>query len=290
MTGTSARGTLLIGALALAWGSNFLWIKVALAVFSPLQITAGRMVLGGVVLLAIIVVRREKLPWDRRLWGHLFVAALVGNAVPYLSFALGETRVDSGIAGALNATTPLWTLGLSYVFRLAGRLTALQVAGLALGFAGSLMIFTPWDAGAVDIVGAAFCLLAALSYGVSYLYMSRYLANEDMSPTVLSTGQLLAASVLTVACLPFDSSGVPAWSVGPWLALVVLGVAGSGLAYVLNYALIRTEGAVGASVVTYLIPVTSLGLGFLVLREGVPLLSLLGVAVILVGVWASRRG
>lgn len=286
---TSAKGTLLIATLALVWGSNFLWIKVALEAFSPIQLTAARLVLGALVLLAVIAIRREKLPRDLPTWGHLIVAALVANAAPYLLFALGETRVDSGIAGSLNATTPLWTLALAFAFRQSSRLTVVQVAGLVLGFVGCLLIFTPWDTGSVDTLGALYCLLAALSYAISYIYMSRFLTPRNLTPTVLSTGQTIAASVLTAATLPIDSAGTPTWSAGPWIALAVLGVLGTGLAYIINYALIRAEGPVRASAVTYLIPVTSVALGFLVLHESVPALSLLGVTIILIGIRASRR-
>lgn len=284
----SGRGALLIAALALMWGSNFLWIKVALESFSPIQLTVVRMALGALVLLGIVAVRRDKLPADRATWGHLSVAALVANAVPYLLFALGETRVDSGIAGALNATTPLWTLALGFLVRQSTKLAAGQVLGLILGFAGSLLIFHPWDAG-IDPLGALFCLLAALSYGISYLYMSRFLTPRNLTPTVLSASQLVAATGLTALTLPLDTAAAPTWSGIPWASLAILGVVGTGLAYVVNYALIRTEGPVGASVVTYLVPIASLALGFVLLDESAPVPALLGVAVVLVGVWASRR-
>lgn len=286
---TSTRGTLLIGVLALVWGSNFLWIKIALDAFSPIQLTFARMVLGALVLLAVITIRRDKLPHDLPTWGHLFVAALVANAAPYLLFALGETRVDSGIAGALNATTPLWTLALAFAVRQSTQVSVLQFAGLILGFVGSLLIFTPWDAGSVDTLGALYCLLAAFSYGVSYTYMSRYLTSRSLTPTVLSTGQLIAASILTAATLPLDTRSVPVWSLGPWFALVALGLIGTGLAYVINYAVIRAEGPVRASTVTYLVPVTSVTLGFLAVHESIPSLALLGIGVILFGVRASRN-
>lgn len=286
---TSARGTLLIATLALVWGSNFLWIKIALEAFSPIQLTAARMILGALVLLAVITIRRDKLPRDLPTWGHLFVAALVANVAPYLLFALGETRVDSGIAGSLNATTPLWTLAIAFGLRQSNRLTVLQVAGLVLGFAGCLLIFTPWDAGTVDALGALYCLLAALSYAVSYLYMNRFLTPRNLTPTVLSAGQIIAASLLTAVCLPIDSAGTPRWSVGPWVSLAVLGVLGTGLAYIINYALVRSEGPVGASLVTYLVPITSLALGSLFLHEPVRLISAVGVVAILFGVRTSRN-
>lgn len=287
---TSVRGPLLIATLALVWGSNFLWIKVALEAFSPIQLTVARMVLGALVLLGVVAIRRDKLPADLPTWGHLFVAALVANAAPYLLFALAETRVDSGIAGALNATTPLWTLALAFLVRQSSRLNGLQVLGLVLGFAGSLLIFTPWDAGSVDTLGALFCLLAALSYGISYLYMSKYLTPKNLTPTVLSTSQLIAASVLTALTLPLDTASAPKWSWVPWLSLAILGVLGTGLAYIINYVLIRTEGPVGASVVTYLVPVASVAFGVAFLSEPVRLLSVLGMAVTMLGIWTSRQG
>ncbi|MFI7679940.1 DMT family transporter [Actinophytocola sp. NPDC049390] len=286
---TSVRGPLLIATLALVWGSNFLWIKVALDAFSPIQLTVARMVLGALVLLAVVAIRRDKLPADLPTWGHLFVAALVANAAPYLLFALGETRVDSGIAGALNATTPLWTLALAFLVRQSSRLSGLQVLGLVLGFLGSLLIFTPWDASSVNTLGALFCLLAALSYGISYLYMSKYLTPKNLTPTVLSTSQLIAASVLTALTLPLDTAGAPTWSWVPWLSLAILGVLGTGLAYIINYALIRTEGPVGASVVTYLVPITSVVFGIAFLSESISLPPFIGIAVILLGVRMSRR-
>lgn len=119
--------------------------------------------------------------------------------------------------------------------------------------------------------------------------MSRYLTSHNLSPTVLSASQLIVASVLTAVALPFDSANMPTWSVGPWTALAILGVIGTGLAYVINYALIRTEGPVGASIVTYLVPVASVVLGFLALGERVSTLSILGVTTILLGVRVSRQ-
>jgi drug/metabolite transporter (DMT)-like permease len=286
---TSTRGTLLIATLALVWGSNFLWIKIALEAFSPIQLTAARMILGALVLLAIITTRREKLPRDLPTWGHLFIAALVANTAPYLLFAIGETRVDSGIAGALNATTPLWTLALVFLTRQSTRIHVPQASGLALGFLGCLLMFAPWDAESIDTLGALYCLLAALSYGISYVYMSRYLTPRNLTPTILSTGQLIAASVLAAATLPIDSASPSSSGTTPWLALVALGVVGTGLAYIINYALIRTEGPVRASVVTYLVPVASISLGYLILNEVIPISSLIGATAILVGTKLSRR-
>ena len=103
--------------LALLWGSSFLWIKLALDGLSPVQLVLVRLALSAAVLLLVVRVRRLRLPRDRTTWLHLTVAALVANAIPYLLFAIGEQTVSSSLAGALNATTPLWTLGIGLAAR-----------------------------------------------------------------------------------------------------------------------------------------------------------------------------
>ena len=92
--------------LALLWGSSFLWIKLALDGLSPVQLVLARLALGAAILVLVVRLRRLRLPHDKITWLHLTVAALVGNAIPYLLFAIGEQTVSSSLAGALNATTP----------------------------------------------------------------------------------------------------------------------------------------------------------------------------------------
>lgn len=283
------RGPLLVAGLALLWGSNFAWIKVSLEAFTPAQITFGRMLLGALVLGAVMAVRRDRFPSDVRTWSHLTVAALIANAVPYLLFALAETRVDSGVAGVVNATTPLWTLALVAALGQGMPVGRAQLVGFVLGLAGCVVLFAPWDVGTVDTLGAVYCLLAALSYAASFVYMARYLTPRALTPTVLSAAQLLAATGWTLLPLALGHSAAPSFEVRPVLALVVLGVLGTGAAYVLNYALIRSDGAARASVVIYLLPVVSLALGATLLGESLTVGLVVGTALILLGVVLSRR-
>jgi drug/metabolite transporter (DMT)-like permease len=127
------------------------------------------MLLGALILLVVVVITHDRLPHDRSTWGHLTVAALVANAAPYLLFALGETRVDSSIAGVMNATTPLWTLALAAATRPAESIPPTQVAGFVLGLIGCTVIFAPWNSGTIDPLGTFYCLLAAVSYAISYV-------------------------------------------------------------------------------------------------------------------------
>jgi drug/metabolite transporter (DMT)-like permease len=133
-----------IALLALIWGSAFLWIKLADRGFSAVEVTLARLALGAAVLFAIVRVRREQVPRSGRLWAQIAVAALSANAVPYLLFAVAEQTVDSSTAGIINATTPLWTVVLALAVRHQKSVTGWQAAGLVVGFAGAVLIFTPW--------------------------------------------------------------------------------------------------------------------------------------------------
>ena len=110
----SRGGILRLTLLALLWGSGFLWIAIALRGLSPVQITLARLAMGAAVLVVLVYARGGRLPTGRRLWVHLVVAAFFANALPYYLFGVAEQQVDSGVAGVINATTPLWTLVLAY--------------------------------------------------------------------------------------------------------------------------------------------------------------------------------
>jgi drug/metabolite transporter (DMT)-like permease len=287
---TSRRGVVLVAVLALIWGSNFLWIKVALDGLSPVQLTLARMAAGALVLAVIVRARAESAPTDRRFIGHITVAALVGNVVPYLLFAIGEQTVDSALAGVLNATTPLWTVLVAVLAGQERNLTSTRVVGLAVGFVGALVIFQPWTLDGGDNLGGQLaCLAAAASYGVSYVYIARFLTPRRLSPFVLAYGQMIAATVLLVpAALVAGRQSIEV-DASVLAALAMLGFVGTGLAYVINYIIIARDGATVASTVTYLLPVVAVVLGAVVLDEAITVAMLVGTTIVLVGVALARR-
>jgi drug/metabolite transporter (DMT)-like permease len=279
-----------IALLALIWGSAFLWIKLADRGFSAVEVTLARLALGAAVLFAIVLARREKIPRSARLWVHIAVAALFANAVPYLLFAVAEQHVDSSTAGIINATTPLWTITLALAVRHQKSVTSWQAAGLIVGFAGAVLIFTPWrtTSGLVS-AGGLECLAASISYAVSYIYMDRFLARRGIGSVLLSACQLLAASVMLAIALAITGVQTPHVTAENVAAIAVLGIIGTGFAYVLNYQIITSEGATVASTVTYLLPVVAIVLGVLVLGESVTVAVLVGIALVLAGVALTRR-
>ena len=154
--------------LALIWGSNFLWIKLGIRGMSPVELTLARFVLGAAVLFPVMAHRHEALPRTPRLWAHIVMAALFANAAPYLLFALGEEHTASSAAAILNATTPLWTVITALAVRHGPAVRVPLVIGLIAGFAGTLLIFAPWQAPSdITSAGGIECLTAAVSYGIS---------------------------------------------------------------------------------------------------------------------------
>ena len=285
------RGSVVrLGLLALCWGSSFLWIKLALRGFSPVQIVLGRIVLGALVLLVLVRARGYRLPRQPSLWGYLFGAALVSNVAPFLLFAIGEQRVDSGLAGVLNGTTPLWTFAIALAVRHERHAAPARVLGLVLGFGGVLLIFAPWQGGATgSTLGALACLTAGASYGVSYVYMDRFLAGRDLAPIVLSASQLSAATLLMLFLVPAGGLGQPHLRMDAVVAVVLLGVICTGATFVLNYRLIADEGATATSTVAYLLPVVAVILGALALGEPLTPHVVAGMVVVLVGVGLARH-
>jgi drug/metabolite transporter (DMT)-like permease len=276
--------------LALLWGSGFLWIKLSLRGFTPVQISLIRLALGAAVLAPIALTRGMRFPRDRATWGHLFAAAAVANAIPYTLFGIGEQTIGSNVAGVLNATTPVWTILIAFLAGTDRRISVWRGVGIALGFAGTVLIFTPWQsAGEIASWSGLGCLAASASYGLSYVYMGRYLAGRGLPPIVLSASQLAAGAVLMALVVPIGGLTAPTWRLDAVAALLILGVLGTSLAYVLNYRLIQDEGAARASVTTYLLPVVALILGALVVHESITLAMIAGMLLVLIGVALVNR-
>lgn len=285
------RAPLLVATLALLWGSGFFWIKISLTGLSPFQLTFARLALGAVVLGVIVAARRLALPRSRYMWGHLTVAALISNALPYTLFAVAEQTVPSSLAGTANATTPLWAALFAYVTARSDRpFSAARITGVLVGFVGALILLSPWNVSDIgSAVGVLLSLGAAFSYGLSYVYQGRYVTNRGYSPLVLAFGQLCASSILLALTLPFGEYSVPRLTGTVIVAILALGILGTGAAYVINYSLITTEGPTAASVVTYLVPVISVALGATFLAEPTGPSLLGGGALILLGVALVQR-
>jgi drug/metabolite transporter (DMT)-like permease len=274
--------------LSAIWGASFLFIKVALADVPALDIAFIRIALGAITLVTILAVRRERLPRDPAAWTRLFVAALLFNSVPYSLIAFGETRISSVLAGLWNATTPLMTLVAITALLPGERPTRARTIGILLGFAGVVVVLGPWEhLGGGALAGDLAMLGASACYGLGFTYARRHLASRPESSLALSTAQLLCATAQLALVAPVVAGAPASVSTDSALSLVGLGVAGTGIAYVLNYHMIRTVGPAIASTVTYVIPLFATVLGVAVLGERLLWHEPVGATVVLLGVWIS---
>ena len=275
--------------LAVIWGSSFLCIKVLGEAWAPLHVALGRVALGALFLVGVLVVRRVALPRGR-VWLHLAVVALLMNAVPFTLFAYGETKVSSVLAGLWNATTPLWTLVVVLVLLREERPGGRRLAALAGGFAGVTLLLGPWKGlEGDDLLGHLACLAAAACYGLGLPYTRRHLSGRPEGGVPLAAAQLLCGTAMLAVVAPLSGMPTTALDAGELASLAVLGVLGSGVAYVLTHAIVRAAGPMTFSTVTYLIPVVSTALGVAVLSEPLGWNEPAGAAVVLAAMWWSSR-
>ncbi|MFJ6199838.1 DMT family transporter [Micromonospora sp. NPDC092111] len=290
----AALGSWLPGFLALAaiWGSSFLFIKVGIEELHPLHLTLYRVATGAATLLVVLVLLRDRLPREPRVWAHLVVVAAFGVAIPFTLFGFGEQRVESMLAGIWNATTPLIVLPLAVLAFRTERLTTRSAVGLGLGFLGVLVVLGVWEGvGGAHFTGQLMCLGAAACYGVAIPYQKKFIAGSSHSGLSLSAAQLLVATaqLAIVAPLVAGAPPVPTGLSLPVVASVLaLGALGTGLAFVINLRNIRLAGASTASTVTYLVPIFAVLIGAVVLGERLNWHQPVGALIVLLGVAVAQ--
>jgi drug/metabolite transporter (DMT)-like permease len=274
------------------WGCSFWWIKVGLRAVTFVDVALLRLSFGAAVLLAVSALTRTALPRRRATWGHLFVLGMLFCSAPFTLFSYGETHISAVLAGLINSLTPLTTIAASMTF-FRQRLLAPRLAfGLALGFAGALVVLGVWNGlGGGQAKGIGACVAAVVLYGIGFPYSARFLTGRQdaESPIALATGQVLCG---TVQILPFAlalghvRANPPAAS---FLAMAALGALGTGIAYVLNFDVIRNAPPAIASSVTYIVPIFAVIVGAAFLSETVHWYEPVGAALILLGAAISQN-
>ncbi|KHL24569.1 ABC transporter permease [Croceibacterium mercuriale] len=260
----------LLAILSVLWGGSFFFIGVALRGLPPLTLVLARVALGSLVLFAVLRVTGGALPRGWRVWRVLGAIALLNNVVPFTLLTWSQTQIASGLASILNATTPLWGVLVAHLSTTDERATPGRLAGVALGFAG-VVLMIGGDAlaglgGAALAQGA--CLLATLCYALAGI-QGRQMKALGVAPISAACGQLAcSAAVLLLPVLLVDMP----WRLPPpapavWGALAGLVLLSTALAFVLYYRLLATAGATNLLLVTFLIPVTAIALGALFLGE-----------------------
>jgi drug/metabolite transporter (DMT)-like permease len=269
--------------LALIWGSSFLFIELALRSFTPITLTAARIMMGAAILLAATRIAGHRYPRDARRWIYFFLMGVLGHVVPFSLISTGQVAIDSGLAAILIATIPLMTLPLAHVFT-DDRITARKLAGVLLGFGGIILLVGP---AALDGIGGKFwgqvmIVGAALCYAVT-LILARQI--RDVPPLVASAASL-ACSTVMIAALAFATEAP--LSLRPtaisMLGLVPLGLLSTGLAMLLYFRLNATVGPNFVATNNYMAPAIGVMWGVLLLSEPITWRMVAAFVVILVAI------
>jgi drug/metabolite transporter (DMT)-like permease len=279
-------------AVALIWGTSFMFIKDALTGLAPVYIALFRIALGALTLLILLTVRRSPLPKGWRLWGHLFLFALFAATVPFTLFGYAEQRVPSVLAGIWNGTAPLTTLLVTLVAARSERPSRRQIGGLLTGFAGVLVVLGVWNGvGGSSLAGQLMLLGAVVCYGIAFNYTRWLMKHLNVSPFQLSFGQLVMSTLHLAVAAPLIAGLPPspaALSPRVLLSVLALGVFGTGIAFALNYHVVQVAGITTGSMVTYFPPFVAAVAGTVFLGESLTWHQPVGGLIVLAGVGISQ--
>jgi drug/metabolite transporter (DMT)-like permease len=273
---------LLLLLLSALWGGSFFFFKILVAELPPFTVVLGRVGLAALMLNLYLLALGQRMPREWRLWRQFLVMGLLNNAIPFSLIVYGETHISSGLASILNATTPVFGVLVTHFLTATEKLTHARAAGVLLGLGGVAMLIGP-DAvttlGSGNLVGQLACLAAALSYAFAGIYGRRF---RDLPPLSVATGQVTGSTLilLPVVALVDRPWTLPAPSAQAWLAFIGIAFFCTVLAYVLYFRILRQAGATNLLLVTFLLPISALLLGWLALGETIGLGAILGMAMI----------
>lgn len=272
--------------LSLLWGGSFFFVGVLVDALPPLTIVVLRVGLAAVVLHLYLFFKGTPISGGIQVWAAFFAMGLLNNAIPFSLIVWGQTHIASGLASILNATTPIFTVVVAHVLTQDERLTPARLVGVVAGFAGVAVLMGPQFLSGLgeDVLAQAAILGAALSYACAGVFGRRFKA-MGVKPLHTATGQVTGSAILLLPVVlvvdkpwALDVPSAPAVA-----ALLGLAVVSTALAYVLYFRILASAGATNVLLVTLLVPVSAIVLGVLVLGESIALQSLLGMALIALG-------
>ena len=279
----SARNWGLLLLLALLWGSSFFFYKVLVATLPPVTVVMGRAGIAAIAMNLWLLARGQVMPRAPLLWARFLLLGLSNIVIPFVLVAWGETRIASGLASILNATTPIFMVVVAHWGTHDEKLSPGKIAGIALGVLGvAVLVGRDAFAGGSEVLGELAVIAASCTYAFGGVYSRRF---TDLPPLIAAAGQITGATILLsplslLADHPW-ALPLPGWQV--WTSLLVIALVNTALAYVVYFKMLATAGVTYVSLVTFLIPVIALLLGASFLGESVTLQALAGMAIIALG-------
>jgi drug/metabolite transporter (DMT)-like permease len=286
VTRSSRIDWLIFIALGFFWGSSYLFIKIGVDHgLQPFTLIMFRLLIGFALLATVVAVAREPLPRDARTYGHLAVMGAINVAVPFALITFAEQTVDSSLASVINGAVPLFVIVIAALFLKGETITLNRVAGLIVGFLGVALLvgFDVTDLSSANAVGELALIGATISYAIGAVYSRRNIHGlRPMIPALFQVffGLLITGTLAFITERPLAVE----WVSESLLAVIWLGLLGSGLAYLCFFRILQHWGATRTSLVAYLLPVYGIALGALVLNERIDVTTLAGTALIIGGI------
>jgi drug/metabolite transporter (DMT)-like permease len=275
--------------LSVIWGGSFFFIEIALDTVAPLTLVLIRVAIAAAFLWLFLLARGERLAMPPGAALAFLVLALLNNVIPFVLFAWAQEAITGGLASILNATTPIWGVIVAHLCTADEKATPARVAGVLLGFGGVALMIGPDFLGQIglDALAQLACLAATLCYALAGVWARRF-QPMGIKPIAVATGQLTASALVM---LPLVLLFEPPWqatapSPQAWMALVALALFCTSLAYILYFRLVASAGATNSLLVTFLIPITAILLGALILHEQLEPRHFAGMALIGAGLAA----
>ncbi|KAA3505192.1 DMT family transporter [Rhizobium rhizogenes] len=276
-------------ALSLLWGGSFFFIGIAVKELPPVTIVTLRVSLAATALLIVCRIMGLHLPRQWAVWRAFFGMGLLNNIIPFCLIVWGQTHIASGLASILNATTPLFTVMVAHFLTADEKMTGNKLAGVLIGFAGvATMIGPAAFGGAISGLWGQIAILgAAISYSFAGIFGRRFKA-MGVPPLMTATGQISSSTLMLIpAALLIDKPWTLAMpSLGTWGALIGIALLSTALAYLIFFRILATAGATNLALVTFLIPVSAILLGSLILGEQLEIKHFAGMAMIAAGLAA----
>jgi drug/metabolite transporter (DMT)-like permease len=279
-------------ALGVIWGSNFIYMKLAANLITPMQIVFYR-VLFGFVPVFIYAKLRGDLRWQHlKHVGHYFVMGMLATAVYYYGYAKGTSLLLSGVAGAISGAIPLFSFVLAVLFITEEKASRLKIAGILVGFVGVVIIGFPSGEGLAssNMEGVFYMVAGSLSVGASFVYAKKFIIPLKIPASALTTYQLGLGLLVLALFTDYNGINNVFSNMHASIGLVVgLGLLGTGLAYIIYYYIVEKLGAVSASSVTYIPPIVALLIGALLIGEPIKLADYGATVLIFIGVLLLKK-
>lgn len=283
------REWIMLVILSVLWGGSFFFVKVMVdGGLPPFVIVLGRVGIAAIVLNIWLLAKRDYMKMSWWTWRDFIIMGFLNNALPFFLIVVGEQRISGGLASIFNATTPIFTVIVAHFLTETEKLSTPKLFGVLSGFVGVAVLIGP-DAfsglHSAEIFGGLTCLGAAVCYAFAGVFGRRF---KGMNPVKVATGQLSASSLMLIPLvLGFEQPWtLPMPSLFVWGAMLGIALFSTVIGFILYFHILAAAGATNVVLVTFLVPVSALLLGWEFLREGITAQSILGMAMIGLGLAA----